>query len=304
MKATLTRWAGWFTDQKRQAVQALVASTVSLLVIVGAVSDVQSSALLDLSASGLLAVQGALGLFLLRAGDRYTWLNTNGRGVIYALGGAIGAAGFAFSLWSDSTAGLIVQVATVLASILVGAVQMVNAGTLNGWPDGGPVDEDRLATVAESRAAEQAAAARSIEASPATFAREKDPDPLAGHWSNGDPVHVITDGETRRVAPNRNGATWIAEPAEAAPNQGLTVGVFDPIVRPAGFYRSRRAEVEQALAPDVVGSVTVLHVPDEARGLSFDVVFSAVPLTRAEAEVFVPCIAGSAYAGRRIASLP
>ncbi|ONI62638.1 hypothetical protein CSIV_14280 [Microbacterium sp. CSI-V] len=132
MKDFLARVAGWFTDQKRQAVQALVASTVSLLVILGAVSDVQSSALLDLSASGLLAVQGALGLFLLRAGDRYTWLNTNGRGVIYALGGAIGAAGFAFSLWSDSTSGLIVQVATVIASILVGAVQMVNAGTLSG----------------------------------------------------------------------------------------------------------------------------------------------------------------------------
>ena len=175
MKATLTRWAGWFTDARRQALQALVASTVSLLVILGAVSDVQSSALLDLSASGLLAVQGALGLILLRAGDRFTWLNTTGRGLIYSLGGAIGVAGIAFSLWSESTSGLIVQVATVLASILVGAVQMVNAGTLSGWPDGGPVDDDRLATVAESRAAEQADAGRSIESSPATFAREKDP---------------------------------------------------------------------------------------------------------------------------------
>ena len=235
MKATLTRWAGWFTDARRQAVQALVASTVSLLVILGAVSDVQSSALLDLSASGLLAVQGALGLFLLRAGDRFTWLNTNGRGVIYALGGAVGAAGFAFSLWSDSTSALIVQVATVLASILVGALQMVNAGTLTALAD--PVDDDRLATVAESLAAEQA-----------------DADPLAGRWSNGDPVHVITDGETRRVAPNRNGATWLPDPAEAAPTEGLTVAVYDPRRDPLDV-RGVTDAVRMAVAPEVVGRV-------------------------------------------------
>lgn len=131
MKATLTRWAGWFSDARRQALQALTASMVSLLVVLGAVTDVQSSALLDLSASGLLALQGALGLLLLRAGDRFTWLNTNGRGAIYALGAAIGAAGFAFSLFSAETSSLIVQVATVVASILVGALQIVNAGTVS-----------------------------------------------------------------------------------------------------------------------------------------------------------------------------
>ncbi|MDR6691485.1 hypothetical protein J2X55_002408 [Microbacterium sp. 1154] len=134
MKAFLTRVAGWFTDARRQALQALVASATSLLVILGAVTDVQSSALLDLSASGLLALQGALGLFLLRPGDRFTWLNTTGRGVIYSLGGAIGIVGVTFSLWSESTSSLMLQVATVLASILVGALQMVNAGTLSTAP--------------------------------------------------------------------------------------------------------------------------------------------------------------------------
>lgn len=134
MKAFLANAAGWFTDQRRQALQALAASAVSLLVILGAVTGVQSSALLDLSASGLLALQGALGLFLLRAGDRFTWLNTKGRGAIYSLGAAVGVVGFTFSLWSESTSGLIVQVATVLASILVGALQMVNAGTLSPAP--------------------------------------------------------------------------------------------------------------------------------------------------------------------------
>lgn len=143
MKVFLTRLAGWFTDARRQALQALVASATSLLVILGAVTDVQSSALLDLSASGLLAVQGALGLILLRSGDRFTWLNTTGRGIIYSLGGAIGVVGFTFSLWSESTSSLILQVATVLASILVGALQMVNAGTLSAPPVGGLPDASR-----------------------------------------------------------------------------------------------------------------------------------------------------------------
>lgn len=34
---------------------------------------------------------------------------------------------------------------------------------------------------------------------------------LRGRWSNGDPVHIVTDGVDRWVAPNRNGATWMLE---------------------------------------------------------------------------------------------
>lgn len=34
---------------------------------------------------------------------------------------------------------------------------------------------------------------------------------LHGRWSNGDPVHVITDGIDRWIAPNHSGATWISE---------------------------------------------------------------------------------------------
>lgn len=41
---------------------------------------------------------------------------------------------------------------------------------------------------------------------------ERDGVNLRGYWSNGDPVHVITDGTHRRVAPNLNGATWIPLP--------------------------------------------------------------------------------------------
>lgn len=44
-----------------------------------------------------------------------------------------------------------------------------------------------------------------------TVAAPIDDAALRGRWSNGDPVHIITDGETRTVAPNLNGATWIPE---------------------------------------------------------------------------------------------
>lgn len=36
---------------------------------------------------------------------------------------------------------------------------------------------------------------------------------LRGRWSNGDPVHIVTDGVERWVAPNHNGAEWIPEEA-------------------------------------------------------------------------------------------
>lgn len=267
MKESLARAAGWFTDQKRQALQAVIASATSLLVILGVVTDVQSSALLDLSASGLLAVQGALGLFLLRAGDRYTWLNTTGRGVIYSLGGAVGVVGFTFSLWSESTSSLILQVATVLASILVGALQMVNAGTLSAPAVLSPVEAGRArlaAAVAADVAAEAADAARPIEASPATYARERDPE-------------------------------WVA------PLSALQVGVFWP-----GLPHVERDEVgaaARAFIGSALGSgssIRIMTSATEFRGLSLDVVLVTVPLTRALIEVFEPNVHASTFEGARV----
>ncbi len=34
---------------------------------------------------------------------------------------------------------------------------------------------------------------------------------LRGRWSNGDPVHIVTNGVDRWIAPNHNGATWIED---------------------------------------------------------------------------------------------
>lgn len=51
----------------------------------------------------------------------------------------------------------------------------------------------------------------------AGFRRPEVPEPsadgghLRGRWSNGDPVHIVTNGVDRWIAPNHNGATWIED---------------------------------------------------------------------------------------------
>lgn len=266
MKDFLTAAAGWFTDARRQALQALVASGVSLLVVLGAVTGAQSTALLDLTASGLLALQGALGLILLRPGDRFTWLNTKGRGAIYSLGAAVGVVGFTFTLWSESTSGLILQVATVLASILVGALQMVNAGTLA--PPSEPVDTVAAARVAASAATSSAAhaeAAEAIEASPATFGKEREPE-------------------------------WVA------PLTGLHVGVLWPGV--PHVDRAAVGEAAKALmGAERIASLRIMFLASEFAGLSLDVVLVTIPLTRNLIEVFEPNLHASTFDGERVQHL-
>lgn len=130
MKDFLTRLAGWFTDSRRQAAQALITSTLTLLVVLGAVSEDQSTALVNLAASVLLLVQGAIGLLLLRPSEWYVWLNGTGRAAVYAVATALGPIGIVFELWGSEQSARIAAVATVLVSILTAFVQVLNAHTL------------------------------------------------------------------------------------------------------------------------------------------------------------------------------
>ena len=80
-----------------------------------------------------------------------------------------------------------------------------------------PTDDEReaLATVLGEPVRGTLALADRILA--AGFRRSVVPEPSAdeshprGHWSNGDPVHIVTDGIDRWIAPNHNGATWIED---------------------------------------------------------------------------------------------
>ncbi|MBQ9917780.1 MAG: hypothetical protein IJO71_11355 [Microbacterium sp.] len=241
MKEFLKRVARWFTSERRQAVQATIASAVTLLTMLDVTTSAQSSALLDLSASALLLVQGVIGLSLLRRSDAYTWLNEHGRGAVYALALAVGAVGVAFTAWGDDTAAQIATVTTAVLSILTAFVQVVNVGTLSSpWPIGDPTDVDALvAAIRHGRGA--AVDYAKPEENPATYKTERDP-------------------------------------AEAAPTSGLTIGIYAPDA-PRGQWDSLHDRAVQQLAPQFVGASTVLTSLDAARGLKFDVVLSTVSVT-------------------------
>lgn len=241
MKELWARVARWFTDSRRQAVQAAIASLVALLTMLDVTTSAQSSALLDLSASGLLLVQGVIGLSLLRRSDAYTWLNEYGRGAVYAVALGVGAVGVAFTAWGDDTAAQIATVTTAVLSILTAFVQVVNVGTLSSpWPLADPVEWDAtLSAFAKRRATDVDYA--ELEENPATYKTERDP-------------------------------------ADAAPTKGLTIGIYSPSAKPWQRDALHDRAVGQ-LAPQFVGASTVFRSLDAARGLTFDVVLSAVPVT-------------------------
>ncbi|MFG6277938.1 hypothetical protein [Microbacterium sp. 5K110] len=253
MKEFWARVARWFTDSRRQAVQASIASLVALFTMLGVTTQAQSSALLDLSASALLLVQGVIGLSLLRRSDAYTWLNEHGRGAVYALALAVGAVGVAFTAWGDDTAAQIATVTTAVLSIFTAFVQVVNVGTLSSpWPLADPPEwQSKLAAFATTRAAVVEHA--KPEENPATFKTERDP-------------------------------------AEAAPASGLTVGVYAP---GRAAPEPLRARAVRQLAPLPVGAVTILTSLDEARGLRFDAVLLVGEPTPAVLEALAPTYATS-----------
>ncbi|MCT2087512.1 hypothetical protein M3D75_15465 [Microbacterium enclense] len=255
MKEFWARVARWFTDSRRQAVQAAIASLVALLTMLDVTTQAQSSALLDLSASALLLVQGVIGLSLLRRSDAYTWLNEYGRGAVYAVALGVGAVGVAFTAWGDDTAAQIATVSTAVLSILTAFVQVVNVGTLSSpWPVADPVDVD--AVVAAIRHGRGAVVDHAKpEENPATYKTERDP-------------------------------------AEAAPTTGLTVGVYAKRAS-RGEWDALRSRAVRQLAPTPVGAVSILTSLDEARGLRFDAVLLAAEPTPEVLEALAPTYATS-----------
>ncbi|MCC2030628.1 hypothetical protein [Microbacterium allomyrinae] len=254
MKALLARAAGWFSDSRRAAIQALITSALTLLVVLGQVSADQSTALATLAASVLIAAQGVIGLVLLRSSEWYTWFNTAGRAAIYSLAAALGAVGIIFNVWGDETAAQIVAVATVLVSILTAFVQVVNAHTLDPVGVIASTRDDVLAAIASDRAAREAGAARAFEAHPSTFAKERDPE-----WT--------------------------------APFSGLRVAVFSPTILPTSIVTAPTdSDIRELLAPAQVLSIVRIHSLEEFNGVSVDVVLSTAQFTRALLEAVDPAL--------------
>lgn len=123
--------ATWFTDGRRQAIQAAIASLMPLLVLGGWVAEGQVDVLLVTVAAVLQLTQGIVGLALLRPSDAARWFGTVGRGLIYALAAAVGPLGVAFRLWGDDTAALILTITGLTLTALAAIVQIVNVQTVD-----------------------------------------------------------------------------------------------------------------------------------------------------------------------------
>ncbi|MGW9345578.1 hypothetical protein ACWGR3_28915 [Streptomyces albidoflavus] len=127
--------AKWFTDAKRQAIQAAIAAVMPLLVLSGALLDAQVEVVLVAAGAVLQLAQGFVGLSLLRRSDAARWFGTVGRGLIYALAAAVGPLGVAFRWWGDDTAAAILTVTGLALTALAAVVQIVNVQTVDALPD-------------------------------------------------------------------------------------------------------------------------------------------------------------------------
>lgn len=178
MTELIRRAAAWLTDTRRQALQAALASLLTLVVALGFATGEQSAALLALAAGILQLLQGALGLVYLTESDAYSWLNTNGRAALYGAAAALGPVGVAFNLWGDEGTAAIVAIAGVVVTLLSAFVQVVNAHTVNTTATVRPLDLDPL-TLSQVRAAYARRAglidAGTDERDPSTYLTERKP---------------------------------------------------------------------------------------------------------------------------------
>ncbi|CAH0257989.1 hypothetical protein [Microbacterium sp. Bi128] len=152
MTDLIRRAAAWLTDTRRQALQAAIASLLTLVVALGFATGEQSAALLALAAGILQLLQGSLGLVYLTRSDTYSWLNTNGRAALYAAAAALGPVGVAFNLWGDEGTAAMVAIAGVIVTMLSAFVQVVNVQTVHTTASVTPLDLDPV-TLAQVRAA-------------------------------------------------------------------------------------------------------------------------------------------------------
>lgn len=127
----IARAAGWFTDERRQAIQAAFASLLPLLVFAGYLTADQGDVLVSAVQAALQLLQGIVALSLLRASDAARWFNTTGRALAYALAGTVGPLGVAFRWWGDDVAAGILTIAGLSLSALAAFLQIVNVQTLS-----------------------------------------------------------------------------------------------------------------------------------------------------------------------------
>lgn len=130
----MKKLARWFTDQRRQALHAALGTLAAFAVAAGWVTDNQSAALIGLTGALLVVVQGVISLSLLRPSDAARWFGTVGRGLVFALAAAAGAALVAFGIAGDEQVAQWLSLASIGLTALSSFLAVVNVQTIDGGP--------------------------------------------------------------------------------------------------------------------------------------------------------------------------
>jgi hypothetical protein len=144
LKAALDKARTWLSEARAKAVQATLGTIATLAVTVGWLTDEQSTLVLGVTGSAIALVQGVLSLTRLTPSDASRWLGTAGRGLIYGLAAAAGAAGVGFGLWGDGDVTQWLGILSAGLTVVSTALSIANVQTVDAPRNVPDVDVSQL----------------------------------------------------------------------------------------------------------------------------------------------------------------
>jgi hypothetical protein len=116
----------WFTDDRRVALQAFLAVLGVLAVQLGFATEELTGLVLVFTGALLQLLQALLALAFLRPSEAAVWLDTIGRGVVYAFAAAAAPVAVAVGLITDAQAGAILAAVSTALTALAAFLAVVN----------------------------------------------------------------------------------------------------------------------------------------------------------------------------------
>lgn len=117
----------WLTDNRRIAIQGFLATLGVLAVQLGYATEDQTGLVLVMAGAALQLAQGLLALAFLRPSQAGVWLNTIGRGLIYAFAAAAAPVAVMVGLIDDSTSTMILTAVSTGLTALSALLAVLNA---------------------------------------------------------------------------------------------------------------------------------------------------------------------------------
>ncbi|MFJ4173979.1 hypothetical protein [Microbacterium sp. NPDC089696] len=116
----------WLTDDRRVSLQAFFAVLGVLAVQLGFATEDTTGLVLVFTGALLQLLQALLALAFLRPSEAAVWLDTIGRGVIYAFAAAAAPVAVAVGLLTDEQAGSILAAVSTALTALAAFLAVVN----------------------------------------------------------------------------------------------------------------------------------------------------------------------------------